>query len=148
MRGALEEGGAVDPDGHGRFLTKFDPRMNAAQKRQWQRDKRRNVTNPNRSWWEEDNERRRKDQQAWNRGNPRVDPYHREYGDPWFAHKRESARDSRCIGTGWRDCGWEALNVDPFDGLQDWDDLHKREYRPGAWPDPFNFAPYGNPLPP
>lgn len=55
-------------------------KWNAAQKRQFRRDKRRQITNPNRSQREEHAERWRKHQQAINRGNSRADPYEPAHG--------------------------------------------------------------------
>ena len=61
---------------HARNYRHHHNKMNAAQKRQRQRDKRREWTNPWRTQREEDRERERKDLQAWRRGNRRGDPYH------------------------------------------------------------------------
>lgn len=60
-------------------------KWNAAQKRQFRRDKRREITNPYRTQEEELAERWRKHQQAINRGNSRADPYEPKHGGKGYA---------------------------------------------------------------
>jgi hypothetical protein len=86
----------------------------AAQKRMFQRDRRRHRERPDRTYEEAFAERLRKDRQAGRRGRPRTDPYHREYGDPDFAAKRSMRRRQRCRNSnGDSDCNWKALDPDP-----------------------------------
>lgn len=98
-------------------------KLTAAQKRQKQRDERRKRLHPNRTFEEERAERRRKDRQAENRGTPRGDPYHREFGDRDFAWNREVDREMDCYLYG-RNCDYHALEYDNLDRRWDWDPLH------------------------
>jgi hypothetical protein len=70
-------------------------KWNAAQKRQSNRDKRREKTNPFRTQGEENAERWRKHQQAINRGNSRVDPYEPKHGGRQFMRARNNGRNYR-----------------------------------------------------
>lgn len=102
-------------------------KLNAAQKRQIQRDKRRAITNPYRTQAEADRERWRKHRHGQNRG-PQADPYEPGYGHSNFAGIREGRRRDDCASTG-RGCGWRALDYDysPHGGY-DWDSIHNKHY--------------------
>lgn len=98
-------------------------KLTAAQKRQMQRDARRKYTDPDRTMAQERAERIRKDEQARNRNNPLGDPYHREFGDSWFARNREIERAMDCNIED-RNCYYHALEYDPFDRRYDYDPIH------------------------
>lgn len=68
-------------------------KWNAAQKRQFRRDKRREKTNPFRTQREERAERWRKHQQAINRGNDRADPYEPKHGGRNFMRARRNGKN-------------------------------------------------------
>eukprot|EP00581_Thalassiosira_minuscula_P008917 CAMPEP_0183706920 /NCGR_PEP_ID=MMETSP0737-20130205/3638_1 /TAXON_ID=385413 /ORGANISM="Thalassiosira miniscula, Strain CCMP1093" /LENGTH=165 /DNA_ID=CAMNT_0025934459 /DNA_START=50 /DNA_END=547 /DNA_ORIENTATION=- len=128
LRGSIEHEDAIDQD-H-RFLPRYPENPNrpwsAAQKRMYQRDKRRNKTNPFRTKAEADRERLRKHRQANRRGNPGGDPYEPGYGDKWYAGGRSGRRRQRCADSG-RDCNWRGLDYDvsPHGG-------YDRDYRHGG----------------
>lgn len=107
-------------------------KLNAAQKRQNNRDERRRKRGIHRTDADAHRERDRKHAQANNRGNPRADPYEPGYGDTQYAHKREDSRAARCRRYGLpEDCGWKALDYDsPRNGHggRDYDDVHKKHY--------------------
>ena len=81
--------------------------MNAAQKRQIQRDDRRRRWGRNRNQGDERRERERKKRQAKRRGRDRVDPYASDEGLRDFPKRREQYRFNRCRRTG-RGCGYTA----------------------------------------
>ncbi|KAL7540694.1 hypothetical protein ACHAXR_010307 [Thalassiosira sp. AJA248-18] len=124
LRGPLEEDDEIDHAEQGRRALK----LNAAQKRQNKRDRRRYWTNPGRTMAEEDAERDRKHMQGsrpWR--NPRADPYEPGYGDTLYARNREVERQNRCATTG-RGCGYKALEWDPIHGHYRWDRRHGIDY--------------------
>jgi hypothetical protein len=87
--------------------------MNAAQKRQENRDSRRRRWGIHRTDADAHRERERKHAQANNRGRDEVDPYEPGHGDKNYALNREIERDSRCQEYGLaEDCGWAALDYD------------------------------------
>eukprot|EP01083_Nonionella_stella_P177242 622391_1 len=115
-------------------------KMNAAQKRQNQRDA--NRMNPNhpsynpfRDEFDEHGERLRKHRQADRIGNPDKDPYEPFHGTVAYARKREVARQNRCYDTG-EHCDFEALHYDDFGPYaeghraRDYDDVHDIDYGP------------------
>eukprot|EP01083_Nonionella_stella_P119391 356850_1 len=107
-------------------------KYNAPQKRQTQRDQNRfnpnhPSFNPNRNQWEEDHERERKHIQAQVSGRPRRDPYEPNYGNKYYARKREVARQNRFDATG-RDGGYHALSWNGNDQAFDIDRIHNRDY--------------------
>ena len=69
----------------------------------------------------------RKHQQALRRGDPSVDPYHRNYGDPDYAKKRETARGNRCRRYG-EGCNYHALEWDAWDREYNYDPIHDQYY--------------------
>mmetsp|Transcript_23683 Transcript_23683/g.36002 ORF Transcript_23683/g.36002 Transcript_23683/m.36002 type:complete len:278 (-) Transcript_23683:241-1074(-) len=81
---ALQIYDTFDSDDNGHFRYK----LTQAEKRQMKRDERRARLNPDRTEYEEIQERRRKEIQAYNRDDPEVDPY---YHDD-FRIRRERAR--------------------------------------------------------
>lgn len=104
--------------------------MNAAQKRQEQRDYRRDVWGRTRTDAEAHAERERKHRQGNDRGNQAADPYEPGYGDTNYAHKREHKRASKCANLG-IDCDWEALDYDlprGGHGGYDYDSIHNEHY--------------------
>lgn len=78
-------------------------KLSAAEKHQIKRDHRREWLNPGRTQYEEDQERIRKADQAWNRNDPGVDPYNYQY----FPEMREVRRYARCDRNG-RGCRYTA----------------------------------------
>jgi hypothetical protein len=121
--------GIADEDNDNRVLY---GKLNAAQKRQNNRDNKRRNRGVIRDKLKADKERNRKHAQANNRGNNRADPYEPEYGDTEYAHKREHLREARCKETGLlKDCGWKALDYDSTNnghGGYDQDYVHNKHY--------------------
>ena len=148
LRGFIDSDDLAKTDSRRRL--NYYKKYNAAQKRQNQRDRRRFNPNhpnynPNRNQWDEDRERWRKHKQAANIGRPRKDPYEPNYGNRYYARKREVARSNRCSGTGGlfgggRDCRYVALRYDvnagpgsQNHGERDYDPIHDKDYYPGDY---------------
>ncbi|KAL3785019.1 hypothetical protein HJC23_007940 [Cyclotella cryptica] len=105
-------------------------KLNAAQKRQDQRDYRRRKWGVTRTEAEAYAERVRKHRQGNDRGNQAADPNEPGYGDTNYARKRESNRAWRCTNLG-IDCNWAALDYDwPRNGHggNDYDEIHDQHY--------------------
>ena len=78
--------------------TSFDDgyKKTAAQKRQENRDAKNFRNNPYRTEAEELRAKRRKYNQAYNRRNPKADPFDTRFGEEFFNEKRETRRFVRC----------------------------------------------------
>ena len=117
-------------------LDSYDRRflkLNAAQKRQIQRDRRRKKKGLIRTDAMDRAERKRKHKQAQNdpkRNDQRKDPNEPGMGDSQFIRKREKQRKRECDKNpgGWA-CGWNAIDLDPYlHGGLDFDKVHWKHY--------------------
>ncbi len=129
---------------HPRAHRSLQEMWTAAQKRQYQRDRRRRHTNPNRTQDEEDAERRRKhDQGIFDR---RRDPYNRQYGEHEYAFYREQRLKEDCKQNGVH-CNFHALDWDAGDKRYDYDPWHDEHYHGTLFdPDPHDTThAQGNP---
>mmetsp|Transcript_26962 Transcript_26962/g.48663 ORF Transcript_26962/g.48663 Transcript_26962/m.48663 type:complete len:228 (-) Transcript_26962:150-833(-) len=106
LRGTQEKDDVVDQkDDAADLEDRRILKMNAAQKRLIQRDKRQRYENPDRTQSEELAARVRKWEQSLRRGRPEADPNNPDYGAPFFIEGREINRYARCRATG-RGCGF------------------------------------------
>eukprot|EP00956_Cyclotella_meneghiniana_P012052 scaffold17118_cov61-Cyclotella_meneghiniana.AAC.2 len=105
-------------------------KLNSAQKRQINRDRRRKRQGKKRTYAQDRAERDRKHKQAQNDPN-RRDPYEAnpDKGDPQFIKKRERQRQRDCKKNGGWACGWHGMDKDPSShGGWDYDENHKKHY--------------------
>lgn len=117
---------------HSNAHRSLQEKWTAAQQRQYQRDKRRRYTNPNRTQEEEDAERIRKHNQGiFDRDR---DPYNRERGDHEYAAYREQRLREDC-GRNGVSCNYHALDWDAADKRYDYDWIHDEHYQ-GTQNDP------------
>ena len=105
-------------------------KLNAAQKRQIQRDRRRKFQGGTRTNWQDKAERDRKHKQAQMDPN-RRDPYEFDLdvgNDSQFMNRRERQRQRDCLEYGGWACGWRGMDQSPIDGAYDFDKNHGRHY--------------------
>lgn len=116
-------------------LDSYDHRflkLNAAQKRQINRDRRRKRQGQTRTNAQDRRERQRKHKQALSDPN-RKDPNEPGTGDSQFMKKREKQRERDCLRNGGWACGWHALDQATLgygdsDGAWDVDKTHNKHY--------------------
>jgi hypothetical protein len=123
LRGAPEDYDVDTYDGN-RHL-----KLNAAQKRQINRDRRRKQNGATRTTAQDMHERFRKHNQANNRGRDRVDPYEPGFGNDEFIRLREAYRAEDCYENGGWACGWNGIDWDTTKhGGRDRDIIHGQHY--------------------
>lgn len=124
LRGASEDDYDLDTFDEHRWL-----KLDSAQKRQINRDKRRRKKGLTRTDAQDRKERTRKHAQATNRGKDRVDPNQPDLdvGDKEFIRKRDKYRQEDCTKNGRWACGWHAIDQDT-DGTWDVDKIHQNRH--------------------
>ena len=111
---------------HSKVNRSLQEKWTAAQQRQYQRDRRRRYTNPDRTQAEEDAERLRKHEQGI--FDRRRDPYDREFGDYDYAVYREERLREDCERNRVH-CNFHALDWNEADRRYNYDWVHGERYR-------------------